>query len=122
MSLTHSWLGATGLGHLDQVGVAVEAVVRVGRFRVAALRGNQEPMLAKQSEQGIAPAGHTLGPQQRGDFVPQLAGAQTGQFAAHSPHLHQHGLGPLGRGHLALAALVEALPAYAVKLAAALHA
>ena len=78
--------------------------------------------MAQQGEQGIAPAGHALGPQQRGDFVPQLAGTQAGQFGAHNPHLHQYGLGPLGRGHLALAALVEALPAHAIELTTALHA
>ena len=47
-------IGGRGLGCvLDQVGVAVEAMVRIGRLRVAAFGGNQEPVLAQQGEQGI---------------------------------------------------------------------
>ena len=93
----------------------------IGRFRVAALGGNQEPVLAQQGEQGIAPAGHALHSQQRGDFLAQLARAQPRQPDAHGPHLHQDLLGAPGRARLALAALVEALPAHAVEPAAALH-
>ena len=111
-----------GLGRvLDPVGVAVKAVVRVGRFRVAAFGGNQEPVLAQQGEQGIAPAGDALRPQQRGDFMPQFARAQARQLGAHSPHLHQDLLGAHRLPDLALAALVEALPTHAVEAAAALH-
>ena len=71
-------------------------------------------MLAQQGEQGIAPAGDALRPQQRGDFMPQLARAQARQLGAHGPHLHQNLLDAPGRARLALAALVEALAAHAV--------
>ena len=88
--------------------MAVEAVVGVRRFHVAALGGNQQAALAQQGEQGIAPAGHALHPQQRGDFTPQLARAQPGQFSAHGPHVFQHGRVALALPGLALAALVKA--------------
>ena len=78
--------------------------------------------MAQQSEQGIAPAGDALRPQQRGDFMPQLARAQPRQLGAHGPHLHQDLLGAHRLLGLTLAALVEALAAHAVKAATALHA
>ena len=52
----------------------------------------------------------------------QLARAQTRQLGAHGPHLHQDLLGAHRLPGLALAALVEALPAHAVEAAAALRA
>ena len=53
--------------------------------------------------------------------MPQLARAQARQPGAHGPHLHQDLLGAPGRTRLALAALVEALPAHAVEAAATLR-
>ena len=49
-------------GVFDQVGVAMEAVVRVGGLGVAAFFGHEQAALAQQGEQGIAPAGHALRP------------------------------------------------------------
>jgi len=54
--------------------------------------------------------------------VPQLARAQARQLGAHGPHLFEHLLGAHRLPGLALAALVEALPAHAVEAATALHA
>ena len=47
-------------GVFDQVGVLVEAVMRIDGRGVAALAGHQQPVPAQQGEQGIAPAGHAL--------------------------------------------------------------
>ena len=57
-----------------------------------------------------------------GDFVQHFARTQARELGAHGLHLPEHLLGALGRGGLALAALVEALAAHAVALAAALGA
>ena len=100
----------------------VEAVVRVGGFGVAPFFGHEQAALAQQGEQGIAPAGHALRPQQGRDFVQHFSRAQARELRAHGPHVFEHLLRPLCRRCLALAALVEALPAHAVELAAALYA
>ena len=100
----------------------MEAVVRVGGFGVAPFFGHEQAALAQEGEPGIAPTSDALCAQQGRDVVPHFSGAQAREFGAHGPHLLQHLLRPLGRRRLALAALVEALPAHAVELATALHA
>ena len=93
VSLTHSWLEVVGFGaFLTPLGGAVKAVVRIRCFRVAAFRRKEQAPLAQQGEPDIAPAGHALHTQQRGNFVPQFARAQAWQAGAHGPHVHQHGL------------------------------
>ena len=109
-------------GVLDPVGVAVEAVVRIRGLGIAALGRNEQPLPTQQAEQGVAAARHALHPQERRDFMAPLARAQARQLGPHRPHLHQDLLVACGLPGLALAALVEALPAHAVELAAALHA
>ena len=53
-------------------------------------------------------------------MVEHFARAQARELRAHDPDLVEHLLGPHGLPGLALAALVEALPAHAVEPAAAL--
>lgn len=109
-------------GVFHPVGVALEAVMRVGGFSVAALGRHEQAPLAQEREQGVAPTAQVLNPQLGSDFMQQLARTQPRQLAAHRLHLVEHGLVALGLPGLALAPLVVALPAHAVELAAALAA
>ena len=96
--------------------------MRVRGFGVAPFFGHEQTALAQDSEQDIAPAGHALRPQPGGDFVQHFACAQARELGAHGPHRFEYLPGAHRLPGLALAALVEALPAHAVELATALHA